>query len=38
VSVVMPTGRFGPEERGLCARAVKDAAASLSAYLGWHSA
>ena len=38
VSVVMPTGRFGPRERDLCALAVKDAAASLSAYLGWHSA
>ena len=36
VSVVMPTGRFGPEERDLCTRAVKDAAASLSAYLGWN--
>ena len=36
ISVVMPAGRFGPEERDLCARAVKDAAASLSAYLGWN--
>jgi DNA-binding IclR family transcriptional regulator len=36
LSVVMPTGRFGPEERDLCTRAVKDAAASLSAYLGWN--
>ena len=36
ISVVMPTGRFGPEERDLCTRAVKDAAASLSAYLGWN--
>ena len=36
MSVVMPTGRFGPKERDLCARAVKDAAASLSAYLGWN--
>jgi DNA-binding IclR family transcriptional regulator len=36
VSVVMPTGRFGPEERRLCTEAVKDAAASLSAYLGWN--
>jgi IclR family acetate operon transcriptional repressor len=35
LSVVMPTGRFGPEERELCARAVKDSAAALSAYLGW---
>ena len=36
ISVVMPSGRFGPKERDLCARAVKDAAASLSAYLGWN--
>jgi DNA-binding IclR family transcriptional regulator len=36
VSVVMPTGRFGAAERDLCATAVKDAAASLSAYLGWN--
>jgi DNA-binding IclR family transcriptional regulator len=36
LSVVMPTGRFGPEERDLCAGAVRDAAASLSAYLGWN--
>ena len=36
ISVVMPAGRFGPKERDLCARAVKDVAASLSAYLGWN--
>jgi DNA-binding IclR family transcriptional regulator len=36
LSVVMPAGRFGTSERALCARAVKDAAASLSAYLGWN--
>jgi DNA-binding IclR family transcriptional regulator len=36
VSVVMPAGRFGSKERDLCARAVKDVAASLSAYLGWN--
>jgi len=36
LSVVMPAGRFGPEERALCTRAVKDTAASLSAYLGWN--
>jgi len=36
LSVVMPAGRFGPNERDLCARAVKQAAASLSAYLGWN--
>jgi DNA-binding IclR family transcriptional regulator len=35
LSVVMPTGRFGPEVRKLCAEAVKSTAASLSAYLGW---
>jgi IclR family transcriptional regulator, pca regulon regulatory protein len=35
ISVVMPTGRFGPEERELCTQAVKKAAASFSAYLGW---
>lgn len=36
LSVVMPAGRFGPKERDLCARAVKQAAAALSAYLGWN--
>jgi len=36
MSVVMPAGRYGPTERDLCVRAVKDAAASLSAYLGWN--
>jgi DNA-binding IclR family transcriptional regulator len=36
MSVVMPAGRYGPRERELCTRAVKDAAASLSAYLGWN--
>jgi DNA-binding IclR family transcriptional regulator len=36
ISVVMPAGRFSPEERDLCARSVKDTAASLSAYLGWN--
>jgi IclR family pca regulon transcriptional regulator len=35
VSVVMPAGRFGPGERELCTKAVKKAAASFSAYLGW---
>jgi DNA-binding IclR family transcriptional regulator len=35
LSVVTPTGRFGPAERAHCADAVKTAAASLSAYLGW---
>ena len=36
MSVVMPTGRFGPEERRHCAEAVKSIAGSLSAYLGWN--
>jgi IclR family acetate operon transcriptional repressor len=36
LSVVMPAGRFGPEERELCTREVKRAASSLSAYLGWN--
>jgi DNA-binding IclR family transcriptional regulator len=36
MSVVMPAGRYGPKERDLCVHAVKDAAASLSAYLGWN--
>lgn len=36
ISVVGPTGRFGPAERDSCAEAVKVAAASLSAYLGWN--
>jgi DNA-binding IclR family transcriptional regulator len=36
ISVVMPTGRFGPEERRHCAEAVKSIARSLSAYLGWN--
>lgn len=35
MSVVLPTGRFGPEQRTLCIEAVRSAAASLSAYLGW---
>jgi DNA-binding IclR family transcriptional regulator len=36
LSVVMPAGRFGPRERELCTRAVKEVAAALSAYLGWN--
>ncbi len=36
LSVAVPSGRFGPEERELCARAVRDTAAALSAYLGWN--
>lgn len=38
LSVVMPAGRFGPAERDLCVRSVKETAASFSAYLGWHTA
>ncbi len=36
ISVVMPAGRFSPTQRDLCAGAVRDAAASLSAFLGWN--
>ena len=36
ISVVVPTGRFGPAERELCAEAVKSTAAAFSAYLGWN--
>jgi len=35
ISVVVPTGRFGPAESARCTEAVKAAAASFSAYLGW---
>ena len=35
ISVVVPTGRFGPEQKELCTEAVKRAAVSFSAYLGW---
>ncbi len=35
ISVVVPTGRFGPEERKGYAEAVKQAADSLSAFLGY---
>jgi len=38
VSVVVPSGRFGPAESALCTEAVKAAAASFSAYLGWNPA
>jgi IclR family acetate operon transcriptional repressor len=36
ISVVVPAGRFGPQERERCTAAVKRTAATLSAYLGWH--
>ncbi|MBN1321683.1 MAG: IclR family transcriptional regulator [Thermoleophilia bacterium] len=35
ISVVAPTGRFGPAESAAFAKAVKTAAGSFSAYLGW---
>ena len=35
ISVVVPTGRFGTAEKELCTEAVKRAATSFSAYLGW---
>jgi DNA-binding IclR family transcriptional regulator len=35
ISVVVPAGRWGAAESALCTRAVKAAAASFSAYLGW---
>lgn len=36
ISVVAPAGRFGPAERAAHTEAVKRAASSLSAYLGWN--
>jgi IclR family pca regulon transcriptional regulator len=36
ISVVVPTGRFGPVERALCTAAVRSAAGAFSAYLGWN--
>jgi IclR family pca regulon transcriptional regulator len=38
VGVVVPTGRFGPEEREKCVSAVKAAAAALSGFLGYAEA
>lgn len=35
LGVVVPTGRFGPDERKACAQAVKDTAASLSEFFGY---
>lgn len=35
IAVVVPAGRFGPDERDLCTKSVREAAASFSAYLGW---
>jgi IclR family pca regulon transcriptional regulator len=36
IAVVVPTGRFGPEEREHCTESVKSTALALSAYLGWN--
>ena len=36
IAVVVPAGRFGPEEREHCTRAVQSTALSMSAYLGWN--
>lgn len=38
IGVIVPTGRFGPDERETCVRAVKAAAASLSGFLGYAEA
>lgn len=38
IGVIVPTGRFGAEERKTCVSAVKDAAAALSAFLGYAEA
>jgi IclR family acetate operon transcriptional repressor len=38
ISVIVPKGRFGPNEQKLCAQAIREAAASLSAYLGHSTA
>jgi IclR family transcriptional regulator, KDG regulon repressor len=35
MAVLIPTGRFGPDQRRKCAQAVRGAAASLSAFLGY---
>ena len=38
IGVIVPTGRFGPDERTTCVRAVKGAAAALSGFLGYADA
>lgn len=38
VGIVVPAGRFGPEEKQNCAAAVKSTAASLSAFFGYSEA
>jgi DNA-binding IclR family transcriptional regulator len=37
ISVVTPTGRYGPEVRRRCAEAVKHTATLISMYLGWNA-
>jgi DNA-binding IclR family transcriptional regulator len=38
IGVIVPTGRFGPDEREICVSAVKAAGASLSGFLGYAEA
>jgi IclR family transcriptional regulator, KDG regulon repressor len=38
ISVIVPTGRFGPDERAKCVNAVKAGAAALSGFLGYAEA
>ena len=35
IGVIVPTGRFGPDEREICVAAVKATAAALSGFLGY---
>lgn len=37
ISVVTPTGRYGPEVRRRCAEAVRHTATLISMYLGWNA-
>ena len=38
IGVIVPTGRFGPDEREICVSAVKAAGAALSGFLGYAEA
>jgi DNA-binding IclR family transcriptional regulator len=38
IGVIVPTGRFGPQERETCVDSVKAAAAALSGFLGYAGA
>jgi DNA-binding IclR family transcriptional regulator len=38
ISVIVPAGRFGPQERATCVDAVKASGAALSAFLGYAEA